>query len=82
MLLLQKHLGGLVRATFSKSITNQAGPLLELPPFVGAAVSVLPLPQAADHERVQIIGDKRPRDARGCDDDLGCCVRRLPYSFL
>jgi len=43
------------------------------PPFVGAAVSVLPLPQAADHERVrdeQIIGDKRPRDARGCDDDL------------
>jgi hypothetical protein len=36
-------------------------------------VSVLPLPQAADHERVrneQIIGDKRPRDARGCDDDL------------
>jgi hypothetical protein len=34
-------------------------------------VSVLPLPQAADHERVrdeQIIGDKRPRDARGCDD--------------
>jgi len=43
------------------------------PPFVGAAVSVLPLPQAADHERVreeQIIGDKRPRDARGRDDDL------------
>jgi len=43
------------------------------PPFVGAAVSVLPLPQAADHERVrneQIIGDKRPRDARGCDNDL------------
>jgi hypothetical protein len=30
MLLLQKHVGGLVRATFSKSITNQAGPLLEL----------------------------------------------------
>ena len=36
-------------------------------------MSVLPLPQAADHERVrdeQIIGDKRPRDARGRDDDL------------
>ena len=30
VLLLQKHVGGLVRATFSKSITNQAGPLLEL----------------------------------------------------
>ena len=30
MLRLQKHVGGLVRATFSKSITNQAGPLLEL----------------------------------------------------
>ena len=30
MLLLQMHVGGLVRATFSKSITNQAGPLLEL----------------------------------------------------
>jgi hypothetical protein len=30
MLLLQKQVGGLVRATFSKSITNQAGPLLEL----------------------------------------------------
>ena len=30
MLLLHKHVGGLVRATFSKSITNQAGPLLEL----------------------------------------------------
>jgi hypothetical protein len=30
MLLLQKHVGGLVRATFSKSITNQAGPLLNL----------------------------------------------------
>ena len=29
MLLLQKHVGGLVRATFSKSITNQAGPLLK-----------------------------------------------------
>jgi hypothetical protein len=30
VLVLQKHVGGLVRATFSKSITNQAGPLLEL----------------------------------------------------
>jgi hypothetical protein len=30
MLRLQKHVGGLVRATFSKSITNQAGPLLEV----------------------------------------------------
>jgi hypothetical protein len=30
MLRLQKDVGGLVRATFSKSITNQAGPLLEL----------------------------------------------------
>jgi hypothetical protein len=30
MLRLQKHVGGLVRATFSKSITNQAGPLLDL----------------------------------------------------
>ena len=30
MFRLQKHVGGLVRATFSKSITNQAGPLLEL----------------------------------------------------
>jgi hypothetical protein len=30
LLLLQKHVGGLVRATFSKSITNQAGPLLAL----------------------------------------------------
>ena len=30
VLVLQKHVGGLVRATFSKSITNQAGPLLAL----------------------------------------------------
>jgi len=30
MLRLQKDVGGLVRASFSKSITNQAGPLLEL----------------------------------------------------
>eukprot|EP00900_Chrysochromulina_parva_P016134 jgi/Chrpa1/24521/Chrysochromulina_OHIO_Genome00024863-RA len=30
VLVLQKHVGGLVRATFSKSITNQTGPLLEL----------------------------------------------------
>ena len=30
MLRLQKHMGGLVRASLSKSITNQAGPLLEL----------------------------------------------------
>ncbi len=30
MFRLQKHVGGIVRATFSKSITNQAGPLLKL----------------------------------------------------
>jgi hypothetical protein len=30
MFRLQKHVSGLVRATFSKSITNQAGPLLEV----------------------------------------------------